>query len=258
MRSMTNVEWMADRSVMALLPLFGFGEKVAETVETAFPGRAALADPLLGGGERTRFDTTGSYPPDLLRPDEPARLQHLQVLDDAGERHVEWSGELADRGRSAAQAFHHRPPAGIGERLEHPVERGALVKHVLECRAGGSVSQAKALVFAAVSIPPVPFVVWWSPPDETEETSDMADLMPMVHAERASLGDFLDTLAPEQWTAPTWCDKWNVQELVGAPHRGREHHRAALLRRVRQGGLQLRQDRRRRSAQLLRRAHRPT
>ena len=43
----------------------------------------------------------------------------------------------------------------------------------------------------------------------------MADLMPMVHAERRSLAEFLDTLTPEQWTAPTWCDKWNVQELVG-------------------------------------------
>ena len=42
----------------------------------------------------------------------------------------------------------------------------------------------------------------------------MADLMPMVHAERASLGEFLDTLAPTQWSAPTWCDKWNVRELV--------------------------------------------
>jgi uncharacterized protein (TIGR03083 family) len=42
----------------------------------------------------------------------------------------------------------------------------------------------------------------------------MADLMPMVHAERASLGEFLDSLTPEQWKAPTWCDKWDVQELV--------------------------------------------
>ncbi|HEV7524726.1 MAG TPA: maleylpyruvate isomerase family mycothiol-dependent enzyme [Acidimicrobiia bacterium] len=42
----------------------------------------------------------------------------------------------------------------------------------------------------------------------------MPDLMPMVHAERASLSEFLDTLSPEQWNAPTWCDKWNVQELV--------------------------------------------
>ncbi len=42
----------------------------------------------------------------------------------------------------------------------------------------------------------------------------MADLMPMVHAERGSLSEYLDTLPPERWNAPTWCDKWNVQELV--------------------------------------------
>jgi uncharacterized protein (TIGR03083 family) len=43
----------------------------------------------------------------------------------------------------------------------------------------------------------------------------MADLMPMVHAERKSLSEFLSTLEPAQWTAPTWCNKWNVQDLVG-------------------------------------------
>jgi uncharacterized protein (TIGR03083 family) len=42
----------------------------------------------------------------------------------------------------------------------------------------------------------------------------MVDFMPMVHAERASLSEFLDTLTPDQWSAPTWCDKWNVQQLV--------------------------------------------
>lgn len=42
----------------------------------------------------------------------------------------------------------------------------------------------------------------------------MADLMPMVHAERASLAEYLVTLTPEEWHAATWCDKWNVQELV--------------------------------------------
>jgi uncharacterized protein (TIGR03083 family) len=42
----------------------------------------------------------------------------------------------------------------------------------------------------------------------------MADLMPMVHAERKSLGEFLDTLTPAQWSAPTWCDQWNLRELV--------------------------------------------
>ncbi|MCU1430645.1 MAG: hypothetical protein JWL83_4645 [Actinomycetia bacterium] len=43
----------------------------------------------------------------------------------------------------------------------------------------------------------------------------MADLMPMVHAERQSLADFLGTVSPEQWTTPTCCDMWNVQQMVG-------------------------------------------
>jgi uncharacterized protein (TIGR03083 family) len=43
----------------------------------------------------------------------------------------------------------------------------------------------------------------------------MADLMPMVHSERRLLADFLDTLTPDQWQSPTWCEKWNVQDLVG-------------------------------------------
>jgi len=42
----------------------------------------------------------------------------------------------------------------------------------------------------------------------------MTDLMPMVHAERRSLAEFLQTLTPEQWAASTWCDKWTVQDLV--------------------------------------------
>lgn len=43
----------------------------------------------------------------------------------------------------------------------------------------------------------------------------MADLMPMVHRERQMLFDDLDALAPEQWKAPTWCAKWNVQQVAG-------------------------------------------
>src|SRR6476660_9642042 len=43
----------------------------------------------------------------------------------------------------------------------------------------------------------------------------MPDLMPMIHAERASLAEFLGPLTPEQWSTQTWCDKWNVQEVVG-------------------------------------------
>ena len=43
----------------------------------------------------------------------------------------------------------------------------------------------------------------------------MADLMPMIHAERAALADHLSTLTTDQWAARTWCDKWAVQDVVG-------------------------------------------
>jgi len=42
----------------------------------------------------------------------------------------------------------------------------------------------------------------------------MANLTPMVQAERKSLSGFLDTLTPEQWTMPTACTKWSVRDLV--------------------------------------------
>jgi uncharacterized protein (TIGR03083 family) len=37
----------------------------------------------------------------------------------------------------------------------------------------------------------------------------------MVQAERASLAPYLASLTPAQWSAPTWCHKWNVQQVVG-------------------------------------------
>lgn len=43
----------------------------------------------------------------------------------------------------------------------------------------------------------------------------MADLMPMIHAERRQLADALAGLSDEQWSHPTWCEKWTVQDLVG-------------------------------------------
>ena len=37
----------------------------------------------------------------------------------------------------------------------------------------------------------------------------------MVQAERASLAEYLETLSPAQWTEPTWCTKWSVQQVIG-------------------------------------------
>jgi uncharacterized protein (TIGR03083 family) len=43
----------------------------------------------------------------------------------------------------------------------------------------------------------------------------VTDLMPMIHAERAALADYLDTVPDEEWHTATWCDAWDVQQVVG-------------------------------------------
>ncbi len=36
-----------------------------------------------------------------------------------------------------------------------------------------------------------------------------------IHTERGDLADMLETLAPEQWHVPSWCEGWSVAETVG-------------------------------------------
>jgi hypothetical protein len=89
---------------------------------------------LLNRAHRRRLDAAGPYPPDLLGPDEAARLEHLKVLDNRRKRHRERLGELADRCRSTAQPLHDHPSTGVRERLEREIERRTLLKHLLKYR----------------------------------------------------------------------------------------------------------------------------
>jgi uncharacterized protein (TIGR03083 family) len=41
-----------------------------------------------------------------------------------------------------------------------------------------------------------------------------ATLMDMARAERADLAEFLSTLTPQQWAAPSLCTKWSVKDVV--------------------------------------------
>jgi hypothetical protein len=112
----------------------------AQPFEPVLPARAALADPLLGETQGHRLDLACAHAADLLGPDEPARLQHLQVLEHSGQRHGERLRELRHRGRSAREPLDHLAPARVGERTEHAIEGGALVRHVLKyCRRSGCV-----------------------------------------------------------------------------------------------------------------------
>lgn len=40
------------------------------------------------------------------------------------------------------------------------------------------------------------------------------NLMPLAQDERADFAAFLDTLTPQQWTAPTLCTEWRVRDVV--------------------------------------------
>ena len=40
------------------------------------------------------------------------------------------------------------------------------------------------------------------------------DAKGLARDERADLADFLATLSPEQWEAPTLCERWRVREVV--------------------------------------------
>ena len=42
----------------------------------------------------------------------------------------------------------------------------------------------------------------------------MSTVMEMARAERADFADFLATLTPQQWSAPTLCSEWTVKDVV--------------------------------------------
>jgi uncharacterized protein (TIGR03083 family) len=62
-----------------------------------------------------------------------------------------------------------------------------------------------------------------------------ATLMTMAHAERADLADFLATLAPQDWEAPSLCSKWSVQEVVAHVISYEELGAVGLLKRFAKG-----------------------
>src|SRR5262249_47552887 len=64
-------------------------------IEPRFPDRSARAQPLLGLRDRFGRDAARPRSANLLGRDEPARLEHLHVLDDRRQRRVERRSELA-------------------------------------------------------------------------------------------------------------------------------------------------------------------
>lgn len=59
--------------------------------------------------------------------------------------------------------------------------------------------------------------------------------MAMARAERADLAEFLATLAPQDWEAPSLCAKWSVKDVVAHVISYEELGAAGLLRRFAKG-----------------------
>lgn len=62
-----------------------------------------------------------------------------------------------------------------------------------------------------------------------------ADLMPMARAERADLADFLATLTPPDWEAPSLCTQWSVKDVVAHVVSYEELGALGLLKRFAKG-----------------------
>jgi len=62
-----------------------------------------------------------------------------------------------------------------------------------------------------------------------------ATLMTMARAERSDLADFLATLSPQDWEAPTLCSKWSVKDVVAHVISYEELGPVGLLKRFAKG-----------------------
>ncbi|AEA25331.1 maleylpyruvate isomerase family mycothiol-dependent enzyme [Pseudonocardia benzenivorans] len=61
------------------------------------------------------------------------------------------------------------------------------------------------------------------------------DVRTMARAERADLADFLATLTPEEWDAPTLCERWTVRDVVAHMFSYDELSMFGLVRRLANG-----------------------
>jgi uncharacterized protein (TIGR03083 family) len=62
---------------------------------------------------------------------------------------------------------------------------------------------------------------------------------PLVEAERNDLADFLETLTPQQWAAPSLCEHWTVRDVVAHVVSYEGAGAAELTRRFTQGRFML-------------------
>src|SRR5438874_330924 len=95
---------------------------ILQAVEAFLPQPAIALEPGADVLEGVRLDAAG--PPLRLAAsrDEAGTLQHLEVLGDGGEAHLEGLGQLGHRGLAQRQPREDGPTRGIGEGCEGGTE----------------------------------------------------------------------------------------------------------------------------------------
>src|SRR6266545_904692 len=114
-RSAIPVLLLRDLAAVFLLLLLQFLQVGVQAIEAFLPIAAIALEPLVGILERPRFEPAGA-PLRLSRArDETGALQHLEVLGDGGQGHLEGLGQLRNGGFAGCQAREDSAPGGVGQ-----------------------------------------------------------------------------------------------------------------------------------------------
>jgi hypothetical protein len=115
-------------------------KKRAQSVELRVPEFLVALQPLEGALQRSALQLTAHHAACLSPLDEPRIIQDPEMLDESGERHAEWLGQLAYRAFAMPELRQHCTPGGIGDRAEDGVQPVArIVNHKVNyARTSGS------------------------------------------------------------------------------------------------------------------------
>src|SRR5207253_101749 len=99
-----------------------FVQVLVQPVVALLPEAPVPAHPLVDLLEWSRLEPSRPPLPLAASRDEPRHLEHLQVPGDRGKADREGFGQLGHGGLADRQPRQDRPPGGIGESCERPVE----------------------------------------------------------------------------------------------------------------------------------------
>src|SRR4051812_22068877 len=112
-----------------LLLSFQFLDNLVQLVEACGPELVVPLDPCRLFLQSAQAERAGPHAPDLLRGDEPRLLQDADMLLHAREGHLEFLGEVRDRGVCTPELLQNATSRGVGERRERGVEAGLGILH---------------------------------------------------------------------------------------------------------------------------------